>query len=66
MTHVVDIARKCRAKLAAEIAKLDGFISMADKLIKYDQKDDNKEPDSDLVLAGKQPEAAATGSGAQL
>jgi len=37
MTDVVEIAKECRAKLAAEIAKLDDFIRMAEALVKYSQ-----------------------------
>jgi transcriptional regulator with XRE-family HTH domain len=37
MTDVVEIARECRAKLAAEIARLDDFIRMSEALVKSDQ-----------------------------
>jgi len=35
MTDVVELAKERRARLAAEIAKLDEFIHMADMLVKY-------------------------------
>lgn len=37
MTDVVKIAVKCRDELTAEIARLDDFIAMAEKLIKFEQ-----------------------------
>jgi transcriptional regulator with XRE-family HTH domain len=37
MTDVVEIAKEFRAKLAAEMAKLDDFIRMAEALVKYSQ-----------------------------
>ena len=37
MTDVVEIAKERRAMLAAEIAKLDGFVRMAVALVKYGQ-----------------------------
>ena len=33
MTDVVEIAKACRARLAAELAKLDNFIRMAEALV---------------------------------
>ena len=39
MTDVVEIAQKRKAKLAAEIGKLDNFINMAEALIKRSQSD---------------------------
>ena len=35
MTDVVEIAKECRATLAAEIGKLDDFIRMAEALLKH-------------------------------
>jgi hypothetical protein len=35
MTDVIALAKERRARLAAEIAKLDEFIHMADMLVKY-------------------------------
>ena len=37
MTDVVEIAKERRAMLAAEIAKLDGFVRLAVALVKYGQ-----------------------------
>jgi len=37
MSDVVAIAKKCRQELNAEIARLDEFIRMAEKLMKYEQ-----------------------------
>ena len=37
MTDVVEIAKECREKLAAEVAKLDDFIRMAEALMKFSQ-----------------------------
>jgi hypothetical protein len=37
MTDVVEIAKKRRAKLKAEVARLDDFIRMAEKLVKFSQ-----------------------------
>ncbi len=58
MTDVVEIAKECRATLAAEIAKLDDFIRMAEKLEKYSQSKSSKA--SDTV-----DEKAAGGNGAE-
>ena len=54
MTDVVKIARDCRATLAAEIAKLDDFIRMAELLVKYDQRLDR---DPALGAVGSATEA---------
>lgn len=35
MTDVVKIAKECRETLVAEIAKLDDFLAMAEKLMKF-------------------------------
>ncbi len=35
MTDVVEIAKERRARLTAEIGRLDEFIRMAEKLVKY-------------------------------
>ena len=37
MTDVVEIAKECRARLAAELAKLDSFIRMAEALAQHDR-----------------------------
>ena len=47
MTDVVKIARKCQAQLSAEIARLDEFIRMADKLLKYEQSASGKDQSAD-------------------
>lgn len=75
MTDVVKIARQCRTELAKEIAKLDEFIQMADKLLEYEKKGADKMPDPRALLAGKETGAvkaslrsmaeAANGTGAQ-
>jgi hypothetical protein len=44
MTDVVEIAKERRVRLAAEIAKLDEFIRMAEKLVKYTPLKSNREP----------------------
>lgn len=40
MTDVVEIARSCRSRLAAEIARLDDFIQMAESLLKHGDSPD--------------------------
>jgi hypothetical protein len=72
MTDVVKIARKCHAELSAEIARLDEFIHMAEKLLKYERSASNKAPsaDRDMVdeLAGAinaSASAGANGAGAK-
>ncbi len=35
MTDVVEIAKECRERLAAELAKLDNFVRMAEALVQY-------------------------------
>jgi hypothetical protein len=47
MTDVVEIAKKCRVTLVAEIAKLDEFIRMAEKLLKYNRLESSKVPDTE-------------------
>ena len=42
MTDVVEIAKERRARLAAEIAKLDEFVRMAEKLVKYNPPKSNR------------------------
>jgi hypothetical protein len=51
MTDVVKIARKCHAELHAEISRLDEFIRMAEKLLKYEQSAMNKVPSADQGMA---------------
>jgi hypothetical protein len=38
MADVVKIAKKCHAELTAEIARLDEFIRMAERLLKYERE----------------------------
>ncbi len=42
MTDVVEIAKKRRAALAAEIGKLDDFVCMAEKLVENGGNDADK------------------------
>ena len=73
MTDVVEIAKDCRERLAAEIAKLDDFIHMAEKLVKYSQSKPNKASDTEDEKAGRSTlpaterphSAAASGNGAE-
>ena len=53
MTDVVEIAKKRRATLAAEIGKLDDFVCMAEKLVKYAPLKSNKASDAEDEKAGK-------------
>jgi len=50
MTDVVEIARERQARLAAEIAKLDDFIRMAEKLVKNGGNDAEEEGDSSPLI----------------
>ncbi len=47
MTDVVEIAKKRRDALAAEIAKLDDFLRMAEKLVKYTPLKSSKASDTE-------------------
>ena len=51
MTDVVEIAKERRAGLAAEIAKLDEFIRMAEMLVKYTPLKSNKASDAEDTRA---------------
>jgi len=71
MADVVKIAKKCHAELTAEIARLDEFLRMAEKLLKYDQKGSNKALEADrddadgitvLTAASASPEADGAGA----
>ena len=42
MTDVVEIAKERREKVAAEVAKLDAFIRIAEALLKYNLSKSNK------------------------
>ncbi len=46
MTDVVEIAKERRARLAAEIGKLDDFVCMAEKLVENGGNDAEEEHDS--------------------
>jgi len=72
MTDVVKIARKCHADLSAEIARLDEFIHMAEKLLKYERSASNKAPSADRGMADElagainaSTPAGANGAGAK-
>ncbi len=58
MTDVVEIAKERRARLATEIAKLDEFLRMAEKLVKYTPLESSEASDTD-------DEKAAGGIGAE-
>ncbi len=45
MTDVVEIAKERRIRLAAEIVKLDEFVLMAERLVKYTPLKSNKASD---------------------
>ena len=58
MTDVVEIAKERRVRLANEIAELDEFILMAERLVKYTPLKSNKASDTE-------DEKAADGNGAE-
>ncbi len=49
MTDVVEIAKKSRDALAAEIGELDDFIRMAEKLVENGGNDAEEEHDSSPI-----------------
>ena len=49
MTDVVEIAKKRREALAAEIGKLDDFVGMAEKLAETGGNDTEEEHDSSSI-----------------
>ena len=53
MTDVVEIAKERRTRLATEIAKLDEFIRMAEKLMKYTPLKSNTASDAEGVRAAR-------------
>jgi len=53
MTDVVEIAKERRIRLAAEIVKLDEFVLMAERLVKYTPLKSNKGSDADDERAAK-------------
>ncbi len=59
MADVVEIAKKRRDALVAEIGKLDDFVCMAEKLLKYTPLKSNKASDAEDEKAGK-PTGSAT------
>jgi hypothetical protein len=65
MTDVVKIAKKCRAKLVAEIAKLDEFIGMADKLIEYERQSGAAQPRNETAPSDGETSAPPPRSGAK-
>ncbi len=58
MTDVVEMAKERQARLAAEIAKLDDFLRMAEALMNPSQSKPNKASDTE-------DEKAADGNGAE-
>jgi hypothetical protein len=73
MTDVVKIAKECRETLAAEIAKLDDFLLMAEKLMKYNRSgsgkvleaDDEEATELTSPAIGRPHSEAAGANGAQ-
>ncbi len=59
MTDVVEIAKERRVRLAAEIVKLDDFILMAERLVKYNPSKSNKASgtEDEKAVGGKDAEA---------
>ncbi len=53
MTDVVQIAYERRCALEAKVGKLDDFIGMAEKLMKYSQSKPNKALDTEDEKPGK-------------
>jgi hypothetical protein len=53
MPDVVEIAKKCRAKLVTEICKLDDFVHMAEVLLKNAGLESNEAPDIDDEMAAE-------------
>lgn len=62
MTDVVAIAKKCRDELTAEIARLDEFIRMADKLRQYEQIAASGDGEETVELTPSLAAAAAAAS----
>lgn len=68
MSDVVSIAKKCRQELNTEIARLDEFIRMAEKLMKYEQlasatgAGDNVELTPGLASASVAPDPNSRGA----
>ena len=53
MTDVVEIAKERIATLATEIGTLDGFVRMAEKLVKDNRLEPKKAPDTEGEMAAK-------------
>ena len=53
MTDVVEIAKERIATLATEIGTLDGFVRMAEKLVKDNRLESKKAPDTEDEKAAK-------------
>jgi hypothetical protein len=53
MTDVVEIAKERIATLATEIGTLDGFVRMAEKLVKDNRLEPKKAPDTEGEKAAK-------------
>ena len=60
MTDVVEIAKERQARLAAEIGKLEGFIRMAEELVKDNRLESNKASDTDDEKAAESTGPAKT------
>ncbi len=58
MTDVVEIAKERRVRHATEIAKLDEFLRMAEKLVKYTPLESSE-------ASGTEVKKAAGGNGAE-
>ncbi len=50
MIDVVEIAKKRRDALVAEIGKLDDFVCMAEKMVEDGGNDTDEEQDSSLII----------------
>ena len=67
MADVVKIAKKCHAEVTAEIAKLDEFIRMAERLLKYEREEMAKKAllaDRDVAVELTDPAPASANSAA--
>ncbi len=56
MTDVVEIAKERQARIAAEIAKLDDFIRMAEALVEWSQSKAGKASDTEDEAAADKDE----------
>lgn len=64
MPDIVEIAKRRRNELAKELSKLDEFIQMAEKLIKWHESKTTGAPTADQssVKGSSEPVALRTGS----